>query len=309
MDYLKTKNIVHGDLATRNVLISIVSEPNNECLEAPKYSYQVQVADFGLAKIVNDVVSEEAFSPVIPIKWAAIELVEWELNETFKKLGSIRSPDEKLEAHVSPSINEKTDVWSFGVTIWEIFNYGKNPYCELFARLENEAYKKLMHENSRTKMKSMINSPLFHHNQSLKESIEEENKEEKIWLKKKYYVIKGFFEHLDGGGSLKIPKIANGELVTIMTCWMKTPSDRPNFGQLKKSFEIAMNEPGKFINILSDGDHQETKVVGKDLLESVPNETDTLLDTSNFVSMALYNCFAYLLSYVLPDALLDTMPC
>ena len=169
MDYLKSKDIVHGDLATRNVLISIVSEPNNEDLEAYKYSFQVQVADFGLAKIVKDVVSEEAFSPAIPIKWAAIELVEWELNETFKKLGSIRSPDEKLEAHVSswsaielvewelnetfkklgsirspdetleahvsPSINEKTDVWSFGVTIWEIFNYGKSPYSELFTRL------------------------------------------------------------------------------------------------------------------------------------------------------------------------------
>uniref|UniRef100_A0A914DDP6 Protein kinase domain-containing protein n=1 Tax=Acrobeloides nanus TaxID=290746 RepID=A0A914DDP6_9BILA len=115
MDYLNTKDIVHGDLATRNVLISIVSKPNNEDLEAQKYSYQVQVADFGLAKIVNDVVSEEAFSPAFPIKWAAIELVEWELNETYeKKLGSIRfpfqsSPDERLEAHVSPSINEKTD--------------------------------------------------------------------------------------------------------------------------------------------------------------------------------------------------------
>jgi serine/threonine protein kinase len=104
MNYLNTKDIVHGDLSTRNVLISIVSEPNED-LEAQKYSYQVQVADFGLAKIVNDVVSEEAFSPAIPIKWAAIELVEWELNE--KKLGYIQSPDEKLEAHVSPSINEK----------------------------------------------------------------------------------------------------------------------------------------------------------------------------------------------------------
>uniref|UniRef100_A0A914D4W9 Protein kinase domain-containing protein n=1 Tax=Acrobeloides nanus TaxID=290746 RepID=A0A914D4W9_9BILA len=280
MDYLKTKNIVHGDLATRNVLISIVSEPNED-LEAQKYSYKVQVADFGLAKIVKDVVSEEAFSPAFPIKWAAIELVEWELNETLKKLESIQSPDEKLEAHVSPSINEKTDVWSFGVTIWEIFNYGKNPYFELFARLQNKAYKKLMHENSKAKMKSMINSPLFHHNQSLKESIEEENKEEKIWLKKKYYVIEGFFKYLDGGGRLKIPNIVNGELVTIMTCWMKNPSDRPNFGQLKQDFETAMNEPRQFINILSDGGHQETKIVEEDLSESVPNETDTLLNETD----------------------------
>uniref|UniRef100_A0A914ECT4 Uncharacterized protein n=1 Tax=Acrobeloides nanus TaxID=290746 RepID=A0A914ECT4_9BILA len=38
-----------------------------------------------------------------------------------------------------------------------------------------------------------------------------------------------------------------------------------------------MNEPGKFINILSDGGHQETKVVGEE--KSVPNETDPLLDT------------------------------
>uniref|UniRef100_A0A914DRU3 Protein kinase domain-containing protein n=1 Tax=Acrobeloides nanus TaxID=290746 RepID=A0A914DRU3_9BILA len=205
MDYLKTKNIVHGDLATRNVLISIVSEPNNEDLEVHKYSYKVQVADFGLAKIVKDVVSEEAFFPAIPIKWAAIE----------------------------------------------------------------------------AKMKSMIISPLFHHNQSLHESIEEENKEENIWLEKKYYVIEGFFKYLDGGGRLKIPNIANGELVTIMTCWMKNPSDRPNFGKLKQDFEIAMNEPGKFINILSIGGHQETKVVEEDLLESVPNETDTLLNETD----------------------------
>ena len=30
---------------------------------------------------------------------------------------------------------------------------------------------------------------------------------------------------------------------------MKNPSDRPNFRQLKQDFEIAMNEPGKFINV------------------------------------------------------------
>jgi len=83
MNHLHKEKIIHRDLACRNVLL-------NANMEAV-------VADFGLARFVRkEVDSGKTASLIGPIKWMAPESLSKGIYST------------------------KTDVWSFGVTAWEI---------------------------------------------------------------------------------------------------------------------------------------------------------------------------------------------
>ncbi|VDM70675.1 unnamed protein product, partial [Strongylus vulgaris] len=97
MRYLHKKNCIHRDLAARNCLISAKG--------------QIKISDFGLSKIVNDLEKADAEtvtdepSPQIPLRWMAPE--------------SLRRP---------MKFSTKTDVWSFGIMTYEIFNCGVKPW-------------------------------------------------------------------------------------------------------------------------------------------------------------------------------------
>ncbi|CAH1790477.1 unnamed protein product, partial [Owenia fusiformis] len=97
MSYLEGRGIVHRDLAARNVL---VQGPN-----------QVKITDFGLAKLL-DYQEEEyhAAGGKMPIKWLALECIQHRI------------------------FTHKSDIWSFGVTVWELFTYGQRPYDNVRAR-------------------------------------------------------------------------------------------------------------------------------------------------------------------------------
>ncbi|XP_022122355.2 epidermal growth factor receptor isoform X1 [Pieris rapae] len=97
MAYLEEKRLVHRDLAARNVL---VQTPN--C---------VKITDFGLAKLLD--INEDEYKAAggkMPIKWLALECVQHRI------------------------FTHKSDVWAFGVTIWEILSYGARPYANISAR-------------------------------------------------------------------------------------------------------------------------------------------------------------------------------
>ncbi|XP_066575984.1 platelet-derived growth factor receptor alpha [Amia ocellicauda] len=91
MEFLASKNCVHRDLAARNVLLS--------------QGKIVKICDFGLARDImhdNNYVSKG--STFLPVKWMAPESIFDNLYTTL------------------------SDVWSFGILLWEIFSLGGTPY-------------------------------------------------------------------------------------------------------------------------------------------------------------------------------------
>ncbi|VDO42653.1 unnamed protein product [Haemonchus placei] len=98
MAYLESNRLIHRDLAARNVLVF-----------SPK---KVKISDFGLSRslgVGEDYYrSEFSTSLKLPIAWCH---------------GAIRSINRLLNGFTSAS-----DVWSFGVTLWEMFSYGEMPW-------------------------------------------------------------------------------------------------------------------------------------------------------------------------------------
>uniref|UniRef100_UPI00358E6B7E focal adhesion kinase 1-like isoform X2 n=1 Tax=Myxine glutinosa TaxID=7769 RepID=UPI00358E6B7E len=90
LSYLESKKIVHRDIAARNVLVSSAT-----C---------VKLADFGLSRHMEDDTYYKASKGKLPIKWMAPESIN------FRKFTSA------------------SDVWMFGVCMWEILMFGVKPF-------------------------------------------------------------------------------------------------------------------------------------------------------------------------------------
>ncbi|XP_044061327.1 platelet-derived growth factor receptor beta [Siniperca chuatsi] len=94
MEFLASKNCVHRDLAARNVLIC--------------EGKLVKICDFGLARdIMHDSNYISKGSTFLPLKWMAPESIFHNLYTTL------------------------SDVWSYGILLWEIFTLGGTPYPDL----------------------------------------------------------------------------------------------------------------------------------------------------------------------------------
>lgn len=100
MSYLESMKIVHRDLATRNVLVG--------------NGGRVKIADFGLAQITDGdgYYYYRTNQRSLPVKWYAPET----LNHR--------------------KFSHKSDVWSFGVTLHEIFTFGESPNLNNNANLD-----------------------------------------------------------------------------------------------------------------------------------------------------------------------------
>ncbi|XP_068181560.1 tyrosine-protein kinase ITK/TSK isoform X2 [Antennarius striatus] len=90
MAYLESSNYLHRDLAARNCLVSHKSE--------------VKISDFGMTRFVLDDQYTSSIGSKFPVKWSAPEVIKYN------------------------QFSSKSDVWSFGVLMWEVYNEGRLPY-------------------------------------------------------------------------------------------------------------------------------------------------------------------------------------
>ncbi|KFZ57166.1 hypothetical protein N338_07508, partial [Podiceps cristatus] len=97
MKYLSEMNYVHRDLAARNILVN----SNLVC----------KVSDFGLSRFLEDDPADPTYTSSlggkIPIRWTAPEAI------AYRKFTSA------------------SDVWSYGIVMWEVMSYGERPYWDM----------------------------------------------------------------------------------------------------------------------------------------------------------------------------------
>ncbi|XP_011151926.1 vascular endothelial growth factor receptor kdr-like isoform X1 [Harpegnathos saltator] len=104
MEYLSQRKVLHGDLAARNILLS---EDNI-----------VKICDFGLAKnMYKDGNYKKKGDGPLPIKWMAIESIRDRIFST------------------------QSDIWSYGIVLWEFFTLAETPYPGMEAEKQ---YQKLI---------------------------------------------------------------------------------------------------------------------------------------------------------------------
>ncbi|CAG2209266.1 CD332 [Mytilus edulis] len=97
MDFLASKQVVHRRLAARNILLNDMYEP--------------KITGFGPDPSSAEGDDDKSGNERIPIKWVAPECMKSTQNA-----------------------NELSDVWSFGIVMWEIFSLGETPYPGLQSR-------------------------------------------------------------------------------------------------------------------------------------------------------------------------------
>ncbi|XP_073423983.1 tyrosine-protein kinase ITK/TSK [Dendrobates tinctorius] len=93
MEYLEASNFIHRDLAARNCLVG--------------ESFVVKVSDFGMTRFVLDDQYTSSSGTKFPVKWSAPEVFRY------------------------GRYSSKSDVWSYGVLVWEVFSEGKTPFEHL----------------------------------------------------------------------------------------------------------------------------------------------------------------------------------
>ncbi|NXX07700.1 BMX kinase, partial [Larus smithsonianus] len=97
MAFLESCQFIHRDLAARNCLVDS--------------NLTVKVSDFGMTRYVLDDLYISSLGTKFPVKWSAPEVFHY------------------------TKFSSKSDVWAFGILMWEVFTLGKQPY-ELYDNIQ-----------------------------------------------------------------------------------------------------------------------------------------------------------------------------
>ncbi|XP_074021020.1 cytoplasmic tyrosine-protein kinase BMX [Numenius arquata] len=97
MAFLESSQFIHRDLAARNCLVDS--------------NLTVKVSDFGMTRYVLDDLYISSLGNKFPVKWSAPEVFHY------------------------TKYSSKSDVWAFGILMWEVFTLGKQPY-ELYDNMQ-----------------------------------------------------------------------------------------------------------------------------------------------------------------------------
>ena len=101
--YLHSRDILHGDLAARNILLRRHDDRVTAC-----------VSDFGLANQLQQGINTMAVERSVPVRWSAPEVVL--AHATHGQVSVYKRP---------------SDVWSYGVILYELHSYGALPYADI----------------------------------------------------------------------------------------------------------------------------------------------------------------------------------
>ncbi|KAM4584594.1 KIT proto-oncogene, receptor tyrosine kinase b isoform 1-T1 [Odontesthes bonariensis] len=124
MEYITSKNCIHRDLAARNILLT--------------HGRVAKICDFGLAR---DITTDASYvlrgNARLPVKWMSPESI-FDCVYTFE-----------------------SDVWSYGILLWEIFSLGNSPYPGMqvgstFYRMIQEGHRMNRPEFAPTEMYDMM---------------------------------------------------------------------------------------------------------------------------------------------------------
>jgi serine/threonine protein kinase len=121
LEYLHFKNIIHGDFAARNLLIND--------------KWRIKISDFGLSRRIESGIINKTESDIGPIRWMPVETIKHRI------------------------FTNKTDIYSFGVVIYEIYSrkipWGNLKLIDIIINISNGAILELPN-NSPDFMKNLL---------------------------------------------------------------------------------------------------------------------------------------------------------